>query len=212
MVANTTVDVLGALAKLELWRVNPDHDQAERRVIAIPGPDIRQGTDPVDAGVCQTSTSTTLPRSPSGVSGAEFTHRCALSAGSRLAAPDRHEPATMLATRRGRMVRIKGTPSIATLCDQRASTSMIATANACGASCGRLCPIPPVHAINALVDESQASSRAAGAGANSATMSQVQSNAAAHVRQRSARTHRAAAAAAAAVPERRCVASESSPG
>jgi hypothetical protein len=42
----------------------------------------------------QTSTSTTLPRSPSGVSGAVFTHRSALSAGSRLAAPARHEPAT----------------------------------------------------------------------------------------------------------------------
>ena len=77
------------------------------------------------------------------------------------------------------MVLIKGTPSIATLCDQRASTSMIATANACGASCGRLCPIPPVHAINALVDESQANSRAAAAGADSATLSQVESDAAA---------------------------------
>src|SRR5688500_6051638 len=63
----------------------------------------------------QTSTSTTLPRSPSGVSGAEFTHRCALSAGSRLAAPDRDEPATMLATRSGRMVLIRSIPRIEAL-------------------------------------------------------------------------------------------------
>src|SRR5918992_2545986 len=62
----------------------------------------------------QTSTSTTLPRSPSGVSGAEFTHRCAWSAGSRLAAPARHAPATMLATRSGRIVLITGTPRIET--------------------------------------------------------------------------------------------------
>src|SRR5688572_30941748 len=66
----------------------------------------------------QMSTSTTLPRSPSGVSGAEFTQRSALSAGSRLAAPARHEPATMLATRSGRMVLIKSTPRVETLRDQ----------------------------------------------------------------------------------------------
>src|SRR5215217_9593381 len=60
----------------------------------------------------QTSTSTALPRSPSGVSGPEFTHRCALSAGSRLTAPARHEPATMPAVRSGRMVLTNSTPRL----------------------------------------------------------------------------------------------------
>src|SRR4051812_31842633 len=41
----------------------------------------------------QMSTSTTLPRSASGVSGAEFTQRSGLSAGSSVAAPARPEPA-----------------------------------------------------------------------------------------------------------------------
>jgi hypothetical protein len=51
VVANPTVDVLGALTELELRRVDPDHDQAERGVPAIPRLDIGQGTNPVDAGV-----------------------------------------------------------------------------------------------------------------------------------------------------------------
>jgi hypothetical protein len=51
VVANAAVDVLGALAELKLWRVNPDDHQSERSVIAIPGPDIGQRTNPVDAGV-----------------------------------------------------------------------------------------------------------------------------------------------------------------
>lgn len=55
----------------------------------------------------QTSTSTTLPRSPSAVSGAEFTQRSALSVGSLFAAPTRLEPATMTVRRIGRMALMK---------------------------------------------------------------------------------------------------------
>jgi hypothetical protein len=51
MVANPTVDVLGALPELELGCVQAHHDQAERGVVAIPRLDIGQGTNPVDAGV-----------------------------------------------------------------------------------------------------------------------------------------------------------------
>ena len=51
MVANPPVDVLGALAELELGRVHADHDQAERGVVAIPRLDEWRGADPVDAGV-----------------------------------------------------------------------------------------------------------------------------------------------------------------
>ena len=42
----------------------------------------------------QKSTSTTLPRNPSAVSGAEFTQRSALSAGSLFAAPAKLDAAT----------------------------------------------------------------------------------------------------------------------
>src|SRR5688572_28622141 len=52
----------------------------------------------------QTSTSTTLPRSPAAVSGAEFTQRSAVKAGNLPAAPTRHEPARTPKNRSGRMV------------------------------------------------------------------------------------------------------------
>jgi len=51
MVANPTVDVLGALAELELGHMHADHDQAELGVVAIPRLDVGRGADPVDAGV-----------------------------------------------------------------------------------------------------------------------------------------------------------------
>lgn len=83
MVANRTVDALGALAELELRRVHSDHYQAALGVVAIPGFDERQRTNPIDARVLQKST---LPRSPAAVSGAEFTQRSALNAGRLSAA------------------------------------------------------------------------------------------------------------------------------
>ena len=36
MVANSAIDVVGALAELELWRMEADHDQAGRGVLAMP--------------------------------------------------------------------------------------------------------------------------------------------------------------------------------
>ena len=43
--------VLGALTELELRRVDPDHDQAERGVPAIPRLDIGQGSNLVEIAV-----------------------------------------------------------------------------------------------------------------------------------------------------------------
>jgi len=51
MIANPSVNVLGALAALELRCVHADHDQAERGVLAMPCLDIGRRTNPVDAGV-----------------------------------------------------------------------------------------------------------------------------------------------------------------
>src|SRR4051794_30337432 len=51
----------------------------------------------------QKSTRTTLPRSASAVSGAEFTQRSGLNAGSLFAAPAKLEPTTMPAKRNKRM-------------------------------------------------------------------------------------------------------------
>ncbi len=51
MIADRTVDVLGALPELELGRVHADHDQAAVDVIAVPRLDVGRGADPVDAGV-----------------------------------------------------------------------------------------------------------------------------------------------------------------
>src|SRR5690349_12803507 len=51
MVANSAVDVLGALAELELRRVQANHDQAEGGVVAMPRLDVRRRANPVDAGV-----------------------------------------------------------------------------------------------------------------------------------------------------------------
>src|SRR4051794_8620239 len=62
----------------------------------------------------QTSTSTTLPRSPSAVSGPELTQRSALSVGNLLAAPTRLEPTTMPATSSRKMALMKGHSRIET--------------------------------------------------------------------------------------------------
>ncbi len=51
VVADPTIDVLGARPELELGRVHADHDQAAVGVVAVPRLDIGRGADPVDAGV-----------------------------------------------------------------------------------------------------------------------------------------------------------------
>ena len=51
MVANPPIDVLRALAELELGRMHADHDQAEVGIVALPRLDVGRGADPVDAGV-----------------------------------------------------------------------------------------------------------------------------------------------------------------
>src|SRR3954469_24531834 len=55
----------------------------------------------------QKSTRTTLPRSASAVSGAEFTQRSGLNAGSLFVAPAKLEPTTMLAKMNKRMALMK---------------------------------------------------------------------------------------------------------
>jgi hypothetical protein len=51
VVANPTIDVLGALAELELGRVHTDDDQTVLGVMTLPRLDVRRGADPVDAGI-----------------------------------------------------------------------------------------------------------------------------------------------------------------
>ena len=67
----------------------------------------------------QKSTSTTLPRSPAAVSGAEFTQRSGLNAGSLFAAPAKLEPTTMPAKMSGKVILMNGHPGSRHAADQK---------------------------------------------------------------------------------------------
>jgi hypothetical protein len=51
VIPNTAVDVCRLSAELELRRVRANHNQTERRVVAVPRLDVRRRANPVDAGV-----------------------------------------------------------------------------------------------------------------------------------------------------------------
>ena len=104
LVANPTVDVLGAFTELELRRVDPDHDQAERGVLAIPRLDIGQGTNPVDAGVLADIDQYHLATQPCGAEWRRVHPALTVKAGNLPTASTRHEPATTPKNRTGRMV------------------------------------------------------------------------------------------------------------